>query len=101
MSCVIRIVSMADGRPSEFDGKYLWSWNIEAPGASAYAAAIAATPHPTDAHQFEDPVEALEVWRSQSTKVPTRPDGAPNRPLTAYTIEVMTLDTALQQQDES
>lgn len=31
---------------------------------------------------------ALEAWRSTSTLRPSRADGKPNRPLTAYTIEV-------------
>lgn len=31
---------------------------------------------------------ALECWKAQSTLVPFRPDGKPNRPMTAYSVTV-------------
>jgi hypothetical protein len=43
------------------------------------------------ARRFRSPVEALDFWRQQSTVRPLRPDGKPNRPLTAYSIEVVKL----------
>lgn len=36
--------------------------------------------------------EALTFWRQPSTVVPVRPDGAPNRPLTAFTVEIVSID---------
>lgn len=91
MTQVIRIVCMADGRPSAFDGMYLWSWDLE----SGFEAALTAVPDPRSAHQFSTPAEALALWRSQSARIPKRPDGKPNRPLTAYTIEILSVDVAL------
>lgn len=41
---------------------------------------------------FDDPGAALECWRQVSTRTPRRPDGKPNRPLTALTVEVTRLD---------
>jgi hypothetical protein len=39
-----------------------------------------------DAKQFADLEAALEFWKQQSKRLPLRPDGKPNRPLTAFTI---------------
>jgi hypothetical protein len=41
---------------------------------------------------FEDHAAAMEVWTRQSRVRPLRPDGKPNRPLTAYTISIEPLD---------
>ena len=38
---------------------------------------------------FATNLEALETWRKTSTVMPIRPDGEPNRPLTAYDISVV------------
>jgi hypothetical protein len=38
------------------------------------------------AKQFADMEAALEFWKQQSKRRPLRPDGKPNRPLTAYTV---------------
>lgn len=40
------------------------------------------------ARLFDTASEALDYWQRQSTVVPLRPDGKPNRPLTALTVEV-------------
>lgn len=40
------------------------------------------------AMQFATTERALAFWRQQSKLVPYRPDGKPNRPLTAYTVEI-------------
>jgi hypothetical protein len=44
-----------------------------------------------EALTFDDFTEAMMFWRRQSTVRPIRGDGKPNRPLTAYTIEVESL----------
>lgn len=41
------------------------------------------------AKHFDSPIEALSYWRTQSKTVPLRPDGKPNRPLTAYNICIL------------
>lgn len=41
------------------------------------------------AKQFSDSTSAFEFWRQQSTVRPLREDGEPNRPLTAYTVEIV------------
>jgi len=41
---------------------------------------------------FASPADAFEFWRRQSRTRPVRPDGKPNRPLTAFTVEIVNLD---------
>ena len=43
------------------------------------------------AKRFVDQDETLEFWRRQSETVPLRDDGEPNRPLTAFDIEIVPL----------
>lgn len=50
--------------------------------------------HVDQALQFPNAGAALAAWRTRSTVRPTRDDGKPNRPLTAYTVEVLTVDQA-------
>jgi hypothetical protein len=39
-----------------------------------------------EAMKFPDQISAFRCWRARSTTAPTRPDGKPNLPLTAYSI---------------
>lgn len=50
------------------------------------------TPKLADALRFDTAVDAWSLWTSTSSRIPVRPDGRPNRPLTAYTIEVRNAD---------
>lgn len=47
------------------------------------------TTNPNEAIRYETTTAALEAWRSESRTVPLRPDGKPNRPMTAFTIELV------------
>jgi hypothetical protein len=46
------------------------------------------TDDPDDALQFDDSGAAFVFYRQQSKTVPLREDGRPNRPLTAFTVEI-------------
>jgi hypothetical protein len=50
------------------------------------------TPDKTHALRFNIPADAMRRWRAQSTVRPWRRDGKPNRPLTAYTIEIVEIN---------
>jgi hypothetical protein len=50
---------------------------------------LVATPDITKAQHFTTKIEALELWRSVDPRNPKREDGRPNRPLTAFTVEVL------------
>lgn len=41
------------------------------------------------ARRFRSPEDAWALWRSSPASRPTREDGRPNRPLTAYTVTVL------------
>lgn len=45
----------------------------------------------TDAKRFPTTIEAFNYYRRQSATVPTRDDGKPNCPLTAYTVQIQRL----------
>lgn len=42
-----------------------------------------------DAQVFPDVARALEFWKTSPKARPTRPDGKPNRPLTAFSVELV------------
>ena len=48
--------------------------------------------NPEDALQFDTFFDALKAYRTQSTVTPLRDDGQPNRPLTAYTVEIKEIE---------
>lgn len=79
--------------------------NDEPPPEGAYLAAYDADAHDgrgladwTDdlsrALKFDTPAEAMSYWRQQSRVRPLREDGEPNRPLTAYTVEIVPVESA-------
>lgn len=49
---------------------------------------VVLTTDESEAMQFKSMSDAMEFWRQQSKSKPTRPDGKPNRPLTAYSVEI-------------
>lgn len=44
------------------------------------------------AKRFANFTEAMDCWKAQSTVRPLRPDGRPNRPLTAFSVEPLRID---------
>lgn len=60
---------------------------------------IVITNDPSRAMHFADPGDALACWKRQSATMPTRPDGRPNRPLTAFHAEIM--DSPVEGTDEN
>jgi hypothetical protein len=86
MGTIIKIVERSTGEPDEADGKYIESfdplWNQNGLGVGH----LVVTEDDKKALVFEDAKRALEFWKQQSPTVPIRPDGKPNRPLTAFTV---------------
>lgn len=62
---------------------YLVSYD---PNQDMYDGGIEASADLRAAIRFKDVAEAIECWRQTSKTVPTRPDGRPNRPLTAFSV---------------
>jgi hypothetical protein len=82
----IKIIACADGiaRP-EFDGRYVKTFTPDGHGGCGY---LVTTDKIEEAKRYTSKADALEDWRAQSTTHPLRPDGKPNRPLTAFHCEI-------------
>lgn len=52
---------------------------------------VTVTRQPKKALAFKDVGAAMTAWRTQSKVQPLREDGKPNRPMTAFTVEVRQL----------
>jgi len=49
------------------------------------------TDNPSEAMRFPSAIEAMRCWQQTSRTRPLRGDGKPNRPLTAFSIEVLAI----------
>jgi hypothetical protein len=92
MSAVIRIESLVAGGTTPFDGQYVAEYDPSRAGVSPEGfpmlCHLVTTPDIEKALQFEDGVAAAEAWKAVDSKQPVRGDGKPNRPLTAFTVEI-------------
>jgi hypothetical protein len=90
MAFVIRIVEavgLIECAPGfsrvDCEGEYLKAFDVDAhDGLGSFES----TADIEEALHFSDLGDVLEAWKRQSTVRPLRPDGKPNRPLTALTI---------------
>jgi hypothetical protein len=87
----IRIIGLVNGMSTPFDGKYLMEYDPRRggfdPDGNAMLAHIVCTDDPSKALQFPSAFEAMEKWKEPSGR--TRADGKRDRPLTAFTVEVV------------
>ena len=88
MSYVIRILSLVNGERSSFDNEYVFEYDphYTDPVYGYDGGNLVTTPDPDKALKFEDAKSAFELWRASHG---TQPDGKPNRPLTAFTVEIV------------
>lgn len=84
MSVVMVLVGSPHG-PTEFDGQYLEDFDFEAHGGRGE---ITTTPDLARAKRFRDVLDAIAYRNTVPKCRPLRPDGRPNRPLTATHWEV-------------
>lgn len=80
---VVTIAGRADGTRTDLDGDYLVTYD---PDAHDGGGDVLTSPNIEDATRFASAREAWLVWQMQSGVRPLRPDGQPNRPLTAFNI---------------
>lgn len=90
MAYVLQFLTLADGSRDEHCGQYLVGYQpaFHPPNADYDGGLLVTSPNFLDAQKFDSAIEAVEVWRTQAP-CPChnlRPDGKPNRPLTAYTV---------------
>jgi hypothetical protein len=82
----IKLIGRADGIASVRDGKWLVSCDVDARDG---AGEIMYSPIEDMARTFESAGDAMAYWQRTSTVHPVRlSDGKPNKPLTAYTVEI-------------
>jgi hypothetical protein len=86
MSYYLKMVGLATGEASDLDGLYVKAYD---PDFRWGRGEIVGTKDKDEALKFETLQGALTEYRRTSKVRPLRPDGKPNRPLTAYTIEVV------------
>lgn len=77
-------------------GLYLAAYDpdADAPDAGPLGGRIEWTTDLDAAKVFDGFRAAHAEWTRQSTRVPLRPDGQPNKPMTAFHIEVVTMAAA-------
>lgn len=89
----VRFQGLAAGGPSPFDGMWLVEYDPGRPGVAPdgrpMLAHITATDDPAKAQRFTSIADFHDLWRATSGR--TRPDGRPDRPLTAFDVEYVRL----------
>lgn len=88
MPHVIRVLEVAGAQtmPGDPAGMYVVDCDVDAHDGRGDAEL---TDDWVRAKRFANIEEALTFYRRESTVKPLREDGQPNRPLTAYTVEVI------------
>lgn len=84
MAWLMRVAGYPDGRSTPHDGEFLRSVNLEANHGFGL---ISTTPNPRHARKFQSLEEGFGLMRSSPLGRLFRPDGKPNRPLTATNWE--------------
>ena len=85
MTYVIKAEGFVTNTPCPHAGQFVESFNHEAVNGRGYGCF---TKDIRLAMQFATMGEAIAFWRRVPKNRPTRPDGKPNRPLTALTITI-------------
>jgi hypothetical protein len=84
-----RITGVLGGGKPGMVGLFVYAFDAEAFGGRGD---VSAGPDRAKALRFSDPKDAMLFWRQQSKTMPLRPDGQPNRPLTAFSVDVEAID---------
>jgi hypothetical protein len=87
MSVVIKVEWLGghERTPTDVENDYVKSFD---PDVNEGGGELVTTVDKTQALQFPNPGEALRYYRQASKVCPLRPDGLPNRPLTAFTVTI-------------
>ncbi len=90
---VMKILGLCHGTKTAFDGQYLKVYDAERDGVSPEGypmlAHIVTTSDINQAMRFESLHQLHAVWSKVCERMPIRPDGSKNRPLTAFSIEIV------------
>jgi hypothetical protein len=86
----LKLIESADGTHTPKDGMYLVDYIPDTDELGL--GELHASPDVTDAKIFADASSAFAYWKQQSKRVPLRTDGKPNRPLTAWSVLIETVE---------
>jgi hypothetical protein len=84
---IMRIIGLEANGPSEWDGLYIVDYDPTIRADKSVL--LETTPSPSLAKIFPSAREAMELYRAVSPNQPRRYDGQPNRPLTAFSVEIL------------
>ena len=85
MAAIIRIVGLATSETTSADGMYVTEYT---PDGNDGQGMLTLTPHRHAAKRYSSKADAMAQWMAVSRTHPTRPDGKPNRPMSAFSVEV-------------
>jgi hypothetical protein len=91
MAVVIRLLRTFGG-PHLFDGQYVVDYDPSPPDMEPGACLLVCSPDLARAKRYPDLEAAWGDWKRVDWRAPVRPDGKPNRPMTAFTIEVESVE---------
>jgi hypothetical protein len=89
MKYVMRAIAFANGVPCPHAGQWLEDFDFEAHGGQGYGTFTA---DKSRAKTFDNFGDAAAFWNTISKTTPRRPDGRPNKPLTALSVSIDPLD---------
>lgn len=89
MTCMIKLLERIDGVRDENFERFVVRYD---PRLRQDIFTLETTADPVAARKFLNAGEALEYWRKICPSQPLRPDGQPNRPLTAWNAAVLSWD---------
>lgn len=91
MKYLLQCLGFAAGIPCPHIGQYVEGGDHNAMDGRGF---FTFTSDPAHAMQFATFADALKFWQQQSKVNPVRPDGKPNRPLTAMNATVVSIEYA-------
>ena len=94
MRCLMRIVGLMGGMRTIHDGQFVQEYDPNRNDESdrPHTVYLTTTLNLLEAKKFDNVAAALEFWKLTDERCPLRPDGEPNRPLTAFSVEVVDMD---------
>lgn len=95
---VLKLLTTARGQVTEFDNSYLQSYDASyhLPGGEYDGGLLEVTQDINQAMRFENAAAALAKWHEAYG---IREDGEPNRPLTAWTVEILPIEEAIHEKE--
>ena len=92
MTYGLKVLGTADGH-LQLDCCGVWLAHFDADAHDGFGDFVL-TDKSDRALRFGSTTDAWACWRRQSSVRPLRPDGLPNRPLTAFTVQIVPMEQA-------